>query len=61
MQYIIFKQFFKWKEIKEFEDVVCFKVEEKVLERVKFYNSMINILKEINVDEEENGEMVVDL
>lgn len=36
-------------------------MEEKVLVRVKFYNSMLYILKEINVDEEGDDEMIDDL
>ncbi|XP_068724598.1 golgin subfamily A member 4-like [Montipora capricornis] len=61
MQHIISKQSPKRKETKELEDAVRSKAEEKALERAKFYNSMINTLKEINADEEENGEMAADL
>ena len=61
MQNIISKQAPKRKETEELEAAVRSKAEEKALERAKFYNNMINTLKEINADEEDDDEMADDL
>lgn len=61
MQHIISKQTPKQKDTEKLEDAVRSKAEEKALERAKFYNNMIKTLKEINVNEEDNGEMAADL
>ena len=61
MQNIISKQAPKRKETEELEAAVRSKAEERALERAKFYNNMINTLKEINADEEDDDEMADDL
>ena len=61
MQNIISKQVPKQKDRGQLEDAVRTKAEEMALERARFYNSMINTLKEINDDEEDDDEMADDL
>lgn len=61
MQNIISKQAPKRKEAEELEAAVRTKAEQRALERARFYNKMINTLKEINTDDEDDDDMAADL